>query len=225
MKNGLLIALLVLLVVILGTEMIFFLVDDQGAQTAEQPAVITLSPEITLPPAPTDAPVTPVPAQTVDTAPPPPTDAPAATAPPTEVPATPEPSPEPSPTPVPTAVPASDGSFQSNTGTNLNLIVSWRAEDQGNGTTRLYVVGSVSSYSLQVASTQVSITYGSSSTTATGSAISLEDGVSRTESGLFSATLDVPSGTTDTLTVNWAFKGSYSGVSLPNIQASGQISV
>lgn len=226
MKNGLLIALLVLLVVIIGVELVFLV--TQQPQTLEQPAqvpVMTQSPQITMPPVPTQAPVTapPVPTQAPVTAPPMQTQAPAA-APPTQALApTAAPTAPPTATAAPTAVPASDGSFSSNTGTNLNMTVSWRTEDLGNGNTRVYVMGTVSSYSIDVMNTRVSISFGSYSATATGSAIQVEDDSARRESPLFSTSLDVPAGTSGTMTVEWAFNGSYSGVSLPTVQASGQV--
>ena len=216
MKKALLIVLLVLLIGIMGVEL-FFLVTSrtQDAPETVLTPVMTQSPEVTSPPPPTMPPATAEPAST-----PVPTVEPAVVTPePTAVPvvATPE------PTPVPTPAP-SDGSFQSNTGTNLNLVVSWRTEDLGIGNTRVYVNGTVTSYSLQVMATSVSISFGSYSASATGSAIMLEDGVSKTETSLFSTSLDVPKGTSGTMTVDWAYRGTYSGVSLPNIQASGEVS-
>lgn len=219
MKNGLLIALLVLLVVIVGVELFLLVAQPGEPQTVEQPAVITQSPEVTPPPPPTQAPAETGPAA----------DAPVA-APPTEPPATAEPTAPPTApptmpptaTPAPTALPTSDGSFQSNTGTNLNLQVDWRTENLGNGTTRVYVTGTVLSYSLDVAGTSVSISFGSYSASASGSAISVDNAQHQTS--LFSTSLDVPSGTSGTMTVNWACNVTYSGVALSTIQASGEVS-
>ncbi len=216
MKKFLVVLLVIVLVAVIGLEsyVLFFRDRTGGGQVQNVPAgeqVISQSPVMTVPPIPTDPPATPEPTMAPPTVPP-------ATPEPTQAPATPAPTPEPTPTP-----PPSDGSFTSNTGTNLNLTVSWRTEDQGNGTSRVYVTGKVTSYSLQVMGTKVNITLGGYSTTANGSAIMLGSDVGRTESDLFSATLDVPTGTSGTLSVDWAYKGTYSGVSLPNINASGEI--
>ena len=219
MKNGLLIALLVLLVVIVGVELFMMVSQPAAPQTPSQPASFTQPPSVTSPPMPTQMPVTAPPVTTpVPTAPP---VTPAPTAPPTAPPTVPPTTP-PTATPAPTAVPASDGSFQSSTGTNLNLVVSWRTENLGNGTTRVYVYGTVVSYSLDVMATGVTVSFGSYSARATGSAIDV-DNSSQHQTSLFSTSLDVPSGTTGTMTVDWAFNGSYSGVSLPNVVASGEV--
>lgn len=217
MKKFLIVLLVIVLLAVIGLESyLLFFRDRLGASAGTPPAnaTVTQSPFITPPPVPSEAPVTPEP---VPTAPP-------ATA----APVTPEPTA--TPIPAPTAAPAtptpmpSDGSFSSDTGTNLNLLVSWRAEDLGNGNSRVYVEGKVRSYSLNVVGTSVSISFGGRSTTASGTPIVLADDAPLTETTLFSTSLDVPSGTVGTMSVDWAYKGTYSGVSLPTITATGQVS-
>lgn len=217
MKKFLIALLIIVLIAVIGLEsyLLFFRDRQQSAGTPStvvssvtmapeqtQPAVVPEPAENTPEPAPTPVPVTPEP-----TAVPTPE--------PTAVP-TPEPTPEPTPAP-------SDGSFSSDTGTSLNLIVNWRAEDLGNGTTRVHVDGTVSSYSLYVTGTSVTVSFGGQTVTASGNPITLDESVSRTETGLFSATIDVPKGTAGTMSVDWAYKGTYSGVSLPTISASGEV--
>lgn len=139
----------------------------------------------------------------------------------------PTPTQAPTPTPAPTQPPTSgtvvaSNSFSSDTGTGLNLNISWQAADQGNGTTRVYVTGKVSSYSLDVGSRSVSISLGGYSTSVTGSSISVPDGGMQTNQ-LFYTYLDVPTGTDGNMSVSWAFKGSYSGTDLPTIDATGYV--
>lgn len=229
MKRALMIVLVIVLLAIIGLEVyiLFFSPDRTVQSSANMPAVfVTQSPVMTMPPTPTQAPpataaptqppATPVPAPTQPpaTPAPAPTQAPPATATPT-----------PTATPAPTAPPVSNGSISSNTGTGLNLYVSWRTEDLGNGTTRVYVDGSVSSYSLYVGGTTADISLGGVSTTASCSAITVEDTTTAVTTGLFSTHLDVPRGTSGTLSVTWNFRGSYSGVSLPTVNASGSVTV
>ena len=216
MKKFLIVLLVIVLVAVIGLEsyLLFFRKKpDDGI--GEFPArVIATSPVMTIAPEPTPAPATPEPA---------PTPAPA-TPEPTAVPATPVPTAI--PTAVPTAVPTpapSDGSFSSDTGTPLELIVSWRAEDLGNGSSRVYVDGKLSSYSLYVGNTTADISFNGQTATASCGAITLGDDSPKTETSLFSVTLDVPRGTSGTMTVVWNFKGSYSGVDLPTVTASGQV--
>ena len=105
----------------------------------------------------------------------------------------------------------------------MELIVNWRTEDLGNGNTRVYVDGKLSSYSLDVASTTATVSFGGQTASATCGAISLPDGSPQTETSLFSVTLDVPRGTNGTMSVDWNFKGTYSGVPLPTVNASGTV--
>ena len=140
---------------------------------------------------------------------------------------TPTQAPTPAPTPAPTEPPTSgtvvaSNSFSSDTGTGLNMNISWQAADQGNGTTRVYVTGKVSSYSLDVGSRSVSVSFGGYSTSVSGSSISVPEGGMQTNQ-LFYTYLDVPTGTDGNMTVDWAFKGSYSGTDLPTITASGYV--
>lgn len=214
MKKFLIILLVIILVAVIGLEAYLLFFRSKTENAGVPVPVITQSPSMTLPPEPTAAPVTPEPAPTQAPTPPPATPAPT-------------PVPTPPPTPLPTAEPTpapSDGSFSSNTGTNLNLIVNWRTEDLGNGSTRVYVDGKVSSYSLYVMGTTVTVSFNGQTVSASGNPITLDDSVPLTESSLFSTTLDVPRGTSGTMTVDWAYNGSYSGTALPMISAAGDIS-
>ncbi len=157
---------------------------------------------------------------------PPATNAPAAA---TQPPAAQAPTDPPAPPAAATNVPPdvvggtiSGGSFASNTGTGLNMSVSWSAQNQGGGTARITVTGTVNSYALNVSSLPISITYGSYSTSVMGKSIKV-DGTSLASSTLFTATLDVPADTADTMTVSWHYNGTYSEVALDDITASGYV--
>lgn len=240
MKKAGIVALVVVLVLVIGAELFLFTrlkgcvaeqvasngtqsgtaavmpeqnVSGQSAPVAESVQMTAPPPEqppaivVTDVPVPTLAPATPVP-----TLPPEPA--------PTLVPATPTPVPTAAPTP--TAVPSSTGSFSSATGTALDMTVDWSTEDLGTGTTRVYVTGRIGSYSLNVMSTSVTVTLAGQSTTCPVGAILIAEG-NYTVTDLFSASLDVPSGAVGTMTVDWAFNGSYSGVDLPHITAQGTV--
>lgn len=140
---------------------------------------------------------------------------------PTQAPATPKPTEPPPPTQAPGTILGSN-SFSSNTGTSLNLNVSWEARDQGNGKCRVYITGTVSSYSLQVISHPVTITFGDYSTSVNGSSLNVSSGGMKT-SNLFSTYLDVPSGTEGDMTVSWRYKGTYGDVEIDSITATGPV--
>ena len=178
------------------------------AEPAETPA-----PEITAPPA--TVPDYTRPPQTI-----PPVTEPPATPTPTAVP-TPTPTAEPTPTPAPEVdTLAGAGSFGSDTGTSLNLGVSWSAVDHGDGTTTITINGSVTSYSLQLGATSVSIDFEGYSVSVTGNSINA-DGSSLVTNGLFSTTMTVPSGMAGTMTVAWGYNGSYEETDLGTVIASG----
>lgn len=190
---------------------------EQGLSEPYAPAVgqsapVTSPPEELPPPAAAEIPA---PAQVPATA------VPTAESMPTAIPATATPAPTAEPTPTP--VPSSSGSCASSTGTALDLNVDWSTQDLGNGTVRVYVTGRISSYTLDVTNTSVTVDLAGHSTVCQVGSILIEQDV-YTVTDLFSTYLDVPAGTAGTLTVDWAFNGSYSGVDLPHIVAAGTVS-
>ena len=141
-----------------------------------------------------------------------------------------EPTPEPTPTPPPTVPPEQpavlrSGSFRSETGTNLNLVVSWRTYSSGGGT-KLDVEIGAESYSLFTSALPGSVTL-----TVNGSAYTLSspdiayDGQALTVTPLCSKTVDV-TGTSDAdISVSWSFRGSYGGVELEELNASSTVGI
>ncbi len=247
MRRGKIIALVIALVLILVGELYLFARCSREDMPVPAPLssalaqVQTTSPPVseTMPPAPAYTAPAGFTSPPVYTAPPA-TQPPLETAPPTQPPATATPAPTPTPTPEPTATPqptapptdppvtaapgtvVSSGSAVSSTGTNLNLAISWQGVDMGGGTTRYTVSGSIQSYSLQVISEPVTVSLGGYSTTVSGNAINVSDD-SYAVTSLFTASLDVPTGTTGNLSATWNFQGSYSGVSLPTVTATGYV--
>ena len=215
-KTGMIIALVVVILLLLALE-IFMMTRCSREETAvQQPANFPAQSEQFVAPTalPTDVPTdTPAPVQ----------DTPVPTLAPTPMPS---PTLAPPPTPEPTVAPGTvvaSGTASSDTGTNLRLDVKWEATDMGGGTTRLSITGTVHSYRLQVMGRDVTVKFGSHSTTVKGNAIMIDENVeSNTE--LFSTTMDVSTGETGTLEVSWEYNGTYSKVSLPTVNASADIS-
>ena len=118
-------------------------------------------------------------------------------------------------------------SFSSDTGTGVNMAVSWTATDMGNGTTRLTINGTVNSYSLQVMSQPVSISFSGYAKSLMGNSIDVSNNGSISSSTLFSTTMDVATGTSGTMNVVWSYNGTYgtgdNQVSLPTITASDYV--
>lgn len=223
MQKRRLIAIFVILVLIITVEVLMLRSCSFDRETADSAPQMTASP--------TTVPATPVPTET-----PVPTQPPATPAPtqppvvyePTPVPAT--PTPKPTDTPAPTATPSygmeiSRGSFSSSTGTPMNMTVSWVAYDDGNGNAVISLTGTVTSYSLQLTNIYdgVTLEMDGYSTTCNTQSIYLEDGVGQTTSPLFYTKLTVPLGTCADMTATWRYGGSYSGVDLPTVTATGYI--
>ncbi len=242
MKKSKIIVFAIALVLILGVELYLFVQCSRSDRTLPQtlsqqnenteqtfkplqnePAAQTNSGSAfgyTSPPYSTKAPTQQLPPPTAE----PVTQEPTATAVPQSAPPTAEPPVPETAAPVPqtTGSATTSGSASSNTGTGLNMTISWQSEEIGGGTTRLSISGTVQSYSLQIMSQPVAIQLGGYSTSVMGNSINVTED-NYTETPLFSAVLDVPSGTTGTLTVTWNYQGTYSGVSMSEITASGFI--
>jgi hypothetical protein len=116
------------------------------------------------------------------------------------------------------------GSFSSETGTAMNMNVSWVAFDAGDGTAVVAITGTVSSYSLQLTTIYNGAVVdfaGYSATTNTSSVMIEEDNY--TVSPLFYTTVTVPLGTAGTMNITWNYGGSYGGTVLDTVTASGYV--
>lgn len=233
MKTQRIIAILAVLVLVVGLEVV--LMNRCTREDASAPLAST---------APSDAPdqaatappvASAMPTEPGFTSPPGPglgvpTEPPAATAAPTNPPApTQAPTEPPAPTPAPTEPPAgsvgstvSSGSFSSNTGLSLNISVSWKAVNQGDGSVRLDITGTVNSYALNAMALPVSISFGGYSTSVTANSVNVT-GSSMASNTLFSTSMSVPADMEDTMTVTWNYNGTYSDTSLSEITASGYV--
>lgn len=149
---------------------------------------------------------------------------------PTET-AEPTPSPTPSPTPAPTPEPtpnlsATSGSFESDTGTGLNIVVDWTLTPKSDGGATLSMKVSTESYSLynNAAWHALSVQIGGQTWEFDTEAIEYA-GPGLDTNELSTAQIEL-SGTSlpATATVTWHFQGSYGGTELENVVATGTIS-
>lgn len=213
MKKNVFIVLL-LLVVIAAAALSLWLFFHRDGGTAEPSPPPVMTPERTVPPERTPEPA-PVPES------PEPAESPEPEPEPAETPApTPKPAETPAPTPTPHPADAS-GSFASDTGTALNLLVNWTVYTDAAGSRKLEVALSATHYSLRtdVSSQALALTVNGQRYSADCPAIDY-DGGERTVTPLHTFTLDAPSGSADIEAV-WHFKGSYSGEELEQLTASG----
>lgn len=224
MKNRRLLIVFIVLILIIVLELVML---SRCGRPSEPDA-----PEPLLTPTPTMDTSTPVPTPTLTPAPtiPPATDAPPVITPaPTQEP-TPTPSPTPTATPAPTPTPSygtviGQGSFSSDTGTSLNMNVEWVAYDDGSGNAVIAVTGTLSSYSLQLATLYdaATIQLGDYSSVCNTRSANIGDDSARVTSPLFYTKLTVPMGTSGDMSVSFRYGGTYSGTALPTIDASGYV--
>ena len=115
----------------------------------------------------------------------------------------------------------SSGSFSSQTGTSLNLLVSWKAAADAFGQKTLYVTVSSTSYSLYSAANanSLELTVNGMTYTATPNAVSY-DGAALATHTLAGFTIPNAVGPA-AITAAWHFNGVISGVALGTIRASG----
>ena len=207
--------IILLLVLVAVIAVLGFLIVQRKAP-AEEP-VPTAAPEIHPPVEDTPVPVedTPAPTEAPPTETPEPTEEPVfETRPPIEE------TPEPSPTPI--AADAS-GSFRSDTGTGLNLVADWSSFTAPDGARKLQVDVSAQSYSFFTSALYQSITLSVDGKAYSANSVEIAyDGSELVTTPMASFTVDAPA-PGSSVTVTWAYKGSYSGKELNEIVASGTV--
>ena len=119
----------------------------------------------------------------------------------------------------------SSGSFSSNTGTQLNILVSWSVRSNGTGQNTLHVDVSSTSYSLYVVGSAngLNLTVNGVTQTAATPAINY-GGKTAVTNKLGSFDISNVYGAV-TITAVWHFNGTYSRVPIGDIRATGTINV
>ena len=115
------------------------------------------------------------------------------------------------------------GSFLSNTGTQLNLLVNWSVQADAYGTKTLYVDVCASSYSLYTVGGGVELTVNGMIYGASANPISY-GGSTPVTNCLATFAIPVTSGAFSMSAV-WHYNGTYSGVPIGDIRASGVANV
>lgn len=121
------------------------------------------------------------------------------------------------------------GSFRSDTGTALNLVIDWMCVSVSAKNVRLTITISLESYSLSVGERTANqlVLNGVPITYRTEALEVPSGGLSKTELYTWSETLPLmeDGSMQQDLYAFWAFSGSYSGVQIDNLEVSGHISV
>lgn len=141
---------------------------------------------------------------------------------------TPAPTPTPPPAPTPTPPPASDlgsGSFASNSGVGLDLVVDWAAGAAGEGAANVTFSIKLNSYSLYTTSQigSLVLTVGSDTYYFDTPAVSY-DGNTLLTTPFATKAVKVPTGSVN-VSAQWYYRGTYSGKYIESITASGTVDV
>lgn len=201
---GAIVALLILIMIVIALVVVI----RQGGEAEETPT----------PPAQESTEPAPTPTPTPEAAP---TPTPEPTPTPTP---TPEPTPSPEPSAEPTPEPARSGSFRSDTGTGLEIVVDWSLSGSG-AETRLSLTLSAESYSLQTREIWkgAALTLGGETFEFDTEAVDFAgSGQGTSVLGTLEAVIDgsiLPA----QAELSWHFQGSYGGEELEYITASGTI--
>lgn len=173
---------------------------------------------------------TPVPVTTAE--PIEPTDTPVTTAEPIEPTPTPEPEPTATPEPEPhgTRTLNQSGSFKSDTGTKLNLIVDYAVTSKDDSTLSVKVNVYVESYSLEIGSRSGNTIFVNGQGYGfVSNPINHTDNNKTQKTLITTVTIDVPAAIGETvnipISVDWNYRGSYSGQEIEHILAEGTVTV
>ncbi len=184
---------------------------------------ITPNPVIINTPNPSDRP-SPSPEQTTGAEP-----APAETPVPTTEPEpTPEPTPEPELEPEISGVQIGEGTFRSDTDISLNIVADWRAVSLPDGKVEVTVSVSLESRMLHTIAQPLTISLGTQSATFNASAVDYDEKellISPIGSKTFTIDLAQGESLTIPLSVEWQFRGTYSGEDFPSLVCGGDITL
>lgn len=140
------------------------------------------------------------------------------------------PTPEVTPTPVPTPEPPSgtvigSGSFDSASGVGINTHTVWTAAEQSDGSVKLSLSVYVRSYTVQVGQRAIGISVGGSSASGITRAISVDAPNAQTDTLIYTYTATVERGSAINVSVDWNYKGQYSGKDIDVISSETSISL
>lgn len=140
---------------------------------------------------------------------------------------TPEPTESPIPSELPTREVSGSGSFRSDTGTNLNMLVKWSASAKDNDEVNVKFDVYLTSYSIGVGARVGTLTVDGTSRSFSTEGIDISNNKSVTETLIHSESVSVPVEFGKTVSipvsVSWIYNGSYNGKDLETVTAEDVI--
>lgn len=140
---------------------------------------------------------------------------------PTETPtmtATPTPTPE-----APSGTVIGSGAFDSATGVGLNTHTAWTATEQADGSVKLTLSVYARSYTMEIGRRSIAISVNGATSGGMTSAFSVDSPNSQTDTLIYTYSTTVQKGSAVSVSVDWNYKGQYSGQDLDVISSSSTI--
>ena len=131
-----------------------------------------------------------------------------------DVTATPEPTPQ-----QPSGTVIGSGAFDSSTGVGLNTHTVWTAAEQADGSVKLTLSVYVRSYTMQIGQRAIGISVNGAAASGMTHSFSVESPNAQTDTLIYNYSTTVEKGSV-TISVDWNYKGQYSGQELDVISSS-----
>lgn len=149
-----------------------------------------------------------------------PTPTPAAT----EAVPTPAATPTPAPTPeAPSGKVLASGAFDSSTGVGINTHTAWTAAEQADGSVKLTLSVYVRSYTMEIGSRAITVSVDGSSASGMTRAFGVDSPNAQTDTLIYTYSTTVAKGSGIAVSVDWKYKGQYSGQDLDVISSATSI--
>ena len=126
------------------------------------------------------------------------------------------------PTPTPEA-PSGTGSFDSSTGVGLNTHTAWTAAEQADGSVKLTLSVYVRSYTLEIGQRSIAISVNGATSGGLTRSFSVDSPNSQTDTLIYTYSTTVQKGSAVSVSVDWNYKGQYSGQDLDVISSSSTV--
>lgn len=140
---------------------------------------------------------------------------------PTETPtvtATPAPTPE-----APSGTVIGSGAFDSATGVGLNTHTAWTATEQADGSVKLTLSVYARSYTMEIGRRSIAISVNGATSGGMTRSFSVDSPNSQTDTLIYTYSTTVAKGSSVSVSVDWNYKGQYSGQDLDVISSSSTI--
>lgn len=132
--------------------------------------------------------------------------------------------PAPAPTPeAPSGTVIGSGAFDSATGVGLNTHTAWTATEQADGSVKLTLSVYARSYTMEIGRRLIAISVNGSTSGGMTSAFGVDSPNSQTDTLIYTYSTTVAKGSSVSVSVDWNYKGQYSGQDLDVISSSSTI--